>query len=155
VTIAHEDSPTKLTVVQTLKTSQGARTMALDAATHRIYLAAAEYGPPSADAPAGREAPTIIPNSMKISYAGSTVSNPFAVDPGPVGALRHPRACPPPSYNRKNLRLQKDAVKLVERTRGEVAIIDVHGPMVRDEAEPLVLLAALRAALERAAPASS
>lgn len=40
-------------------------------------------------------------------------------------------------------------MKLVERTRGEVAIIDVHGPMVRDEAEPLVLLAALRAALER------
>ena len=40
-------------------------------------------------------------------------------------------------------------MKLVERTRGEVAIIDVHGPMVRDEAEPVVLLAALRAALER------
>jgi hypothetical protein len=44
--------------------------MALDAATHRIYLAAAEYGPPPADAPAGRGRPTIIPNSMKILVYG-------------------------------------------------------------------------------------
>jgi|SRR5947209_1450434 len=39
VTIAHEDSPDKLTVVQTLKTQKGARTMALDTKTHNIYLA--------------------------------------------------------------------------------------------------------------------
>jgi YVTN family beta-propeller protein len=39
VTIAHEDSPSKLTVVQTLKTQKGARTMALDPKTHNIYLA--------------------------------------------------------------------------------------------------------------------
>ena len=69
-TIAHEDSPTKLTVVQTLKTAQGARTMALDPATHRIYLATAQFGPPPADAPAGRGRATIIPNSMKILVYG-------------------------------------------------------------------------------------
>jgi YVTN family beta-propeller protein len=39
VTIAHEDSPDKLTVMQTLKTQRGARTMALDTKTHKIYLA--------------------------------------------------------------------------------------------------------------------
>ena len=39
VTIAHEDGPDKLTVVQTLKTEPHARTMALDPATHKIYLA--------------------------------------------------------------------------------------------------------------------
>ena len=39
VTIAHEDSPDKLTVVQTLKTQKGARTIALDSKTHNIYLA--------------------------------------------------------------------------------------------------------------------
>ena len=39
VTIAHEDSPDKLTVVQTLKTEAGARTMTLDPKTHRIFLA--------------------------------------------------------------------------------------------------------------------
>jgi DNA-binding beta-propeller fold protein YncE len=38
VTIAHEDSPDKLTVVQTLTTMKGARTIALDTKTHRIYL---------------------------------------------------------------------------------------------------------------------
>ncbi len=38
VTIAHEDSPEKLTVVQTLKTQRGARTIALDRKTHNIYL---------------------------------------------------------------------------------------------------------------------
>ena len=39
VTIAHEDAPDKLTVVQTLKTVRGARTIALDPKTHNIYLA--------------------------------------------------------------------------------------------------------------------
>jgi YVTN family beta-propeller protein len=38
VTIAHEDSPDKLTVVQTLTTARGARTMTVDSKTHRIYL---------------------------------------------------------------------------------------------------------------------
>lgn len=45
VTIAHEDSPSLLKVVQTLKTRPGARTMALDPATHTIYLAATDYEP--------------------------------------------------------------------------------------------------------------
>ena len=40
VTVAREESPTLLKVVQTLKTVKGARTMALDPLTHRIYLAA-------------------------------------------------------------------------------------------------------------------
>ena len=40
VTIAHEDSPDKLSVVQTLKTQRGAKTIALDPKTHNIYLAA-------------------------------------------------------------------------------------------------------------------
>jgi len=41
-TIAREDGD-QLTVVQTLKTAPGARTMAVDEATHKIYLAAAGY----------------------------------------------------------------------------------------------------------------
>lgn len=40
VTIAREESPALLKIVQTLKTVKGARTMALDPLTHRIYLAA-------------------------------------------------------------------------------------------------------------------
>ena len=38
-TIAHEDAPDKLTVVQKLTTQRGARTMTLDTKTHKIYMA--------------------------------------------------------------------------------------------------------------------
>jgi DNA-binding beta-propeller fold protein YncE len=68
-TIAHEDSPDKLTVVQKLETARGARTMALDPATHKIYLAAARYQPQSADAPANAR-PQMIPGSMYLLVYG-------------------------------------------------------------------------------------
>lgn len=68
-TIAHEDSPTKLTVVQTLTTERGARTMALDSDTHRIYLAAAKLEPPAAGAPANAR-PRQVPDSMHILVYG-------------------------------------------------------------------------------------
>jgi hypothetical protein len=45
VTVAHEESPSVLKVVQTLKTRRGARTMALDPITHTIYLAITDYEP--------------------------------------------------------------------------------------------------------------
>lgn len=64
-TVAHEDSPEKLTVVQTLQTERGARTMALDPATHRIYLAAAKYAPPPPGS-AVNARPTALPNSMRV-----------------------------------------------------------------------------------------
>src|SRR5471030_2845641 len=50
VTVAHEDSPEVLKVVQTLKTKRGARTMALDPITHTIYLAISDYEPQPAGA---------------------------------------------------------------------------------------------------------
>src|SRR6266478_2947837 len=43
--IAREVTPSKLTVIQTLKTERGARTMALDPKTHRIYLPSAKFEP--------------------------------------------------------------------------------------------------------------
>jgi YVTN family beta-propeller protein len=68
-TIAHEDAPDKLTVVQTLKTARGARTMALDSATHRLYLAAAKYQEPAAGAPSNAP-PEMIPGSMHLLVYG-------------------------------------------------------------------------------------
>ena len=68
-TIAHADSANKLTVVQTLQTERGARTMALDPTTHRIYLAAAKYEPPAADAPPNTR-PRMIPGSMHLLVYG-------------------------------------------------------------------------------------
>jgi DNA-binding beta-propeller fold protein YncE len=66
VTIAHEDAPDKLTVVQTLETQRGSRTMTIDPATHRIYLAAAQF-----DAPAeGQRRGRMVPGSFKILVYG-------------------------------------------------------------------------------------
>jgi DNA-binding beta-propeller fold protein YncE len=45
VTVAREESPSLLKVVQTLKTKPGARTMALDPSTHTLYLSATDYEP--------------------------------------------------------------------------------------------------------------
>ncbi len=68
-TIAHADGD-KLTVVQTLKTERGARTMALDPATHKIYLATAEFKPQPEPADGGRRRPDLVPGSFKILVYG-------------------------------------------------------------------------------------
>jgi hypothetical protein len=66
VTIAHEDSPSKLTVVQTLQTQPSARTMALDPTTHRIYLAAATFQAETEPKPAGRHRRIPVPGTFKV-----------------------------------------------------------------------------------------
>ena len=40
--VSSETSPGKFTIVQTVKTGEGARTMGVDPTTHRIYLPAAD-----------------------------------------------------------------------------------------------------------------
>lgn len=70
-TIAKQETPEKLTVVQTLETKRSARTMALDPATHRIYLPAAELAPAPSPSPGASPArPTIVPNTMKLLVYG-------------------------------------------------------------------------------------
>ena len=71
VTVAHEDSPDKLTVVQTLKTEPRARTMALDPKTHRIYLASAKFGA-APEQPSGgkKQRPSMVPNTFKVLVYG-------------------------------------------------------------------------------------
>jgi len=74
-TIAKEESPQTLTVVQTLKTERGARTMALDPQTHRIYLPTAQFQPPPTPSPGMSPArPTIVPNTLKLLVYGPTES---------------------------------------------------------------------------------
>ena len=69
--IAHEDAPDKLTVVQTLTTERGAKTMALDRKTHRIYLASAKFEPlPEPTSGAPRPRPKMIPNTFKVLVYG-------------------------------------------------------------------------------------
>ena len=71
LTVAHEDSPNKFTVVETVSTEKGARTMALDPETHKVYVVTAKFGPapaPTADAPHPR--PSILPNSFEVIELG-------------------------------------------------------------------------------------
>jgi DNA-binding beta-propeller fold protein YncE len=69
-TIAHEDSPSKLTVVQTLKTAPGARTIALDTQTHKIYLPTAQYEAQE-KSDGARKRPRIVSGSFKILVYGT------------------------------------------------------------------------------------
>jgi len=52
VTVVHEDSPDKYTVIATVPTMVGAKTIAVDEALHVAYLFTPEYGPPPANTPA-------------------------------------------------------------------------------------------------------
>jgi DNA-binding beta-propeller fold protein YncE len=44
--IFHEDSPNKLSEVETVKTEYGAKTMGLDPKTHNLYLTTSDFDPP-------------------------------------------------------------------------------------------------------------
>ena len=75
-TIAKEEMPDKLTVVQTLETQRGSRTMALDPKTHKIYLPAAQFES-STNQVAGtpRQRPRMILGSFKILVYGMDKSS--------------------------------------------------------------------------------
>lgn len=71
LTIAHEDSPTKFSLVEMIQTQRGARTMALDYATHTVYLVTGEFGPaPAATKENPRPRPTMIPDTFTLLVYG-------------------------------------------------------------------------------------
>ncbi len=71
LTIAHKDSPTKFSVVETVQTQRGARTMAIDYTTHVVYLVTADYGPaPAATTENPRPRPSIIPDTFTLLVYG-------------------------------------------------------------------------------------
>ena len=70
LTVVHETDPLHFTVSQTVTTAPGARTIALNVATHKIYLPTAALGPAKGDA----DAP-ILPESfvvLVVDYLPST-----------------------------------------------------------------------------------
>ena len=72
VTIAREETPDKLAVIQTLATARGSRTMVLDAKTHNMYLAAADFEAPAAQAPgAPRQRPRMVPGTFRVLVYGT------------------------------------------------------------------------------------
>jgi DNA-binding beta-propeller fold protein YncE len=66
LTVVHEDSPNKFTVVENVPTKRSARTMALDLKTHNIFLAAADLEPPLP----GERRPRMKPGSFVILVVG-------------------------------------------------------------------------------------
>ena len=67
MTIAHEDSADQYTVVDTIMTQRGARTMAVDTKTHTVYTVTAEFGPaPAATPQVPRPRPSILPNTFTV-----------------------------------------------------------------------------------------
>jgi DNA-binding beta-propeller fold protein YncE len=48
LTVVHEDSPDKFTVIENVPTKKSARTMGLDLKTHNVFLPAADFDPPAA-----------------------------------------------------------------------------------------------------------
>jgi len=62
--IFHEDSPDKLSVVETVKTEFGAKTMGLDPKTHKLFLTTSDFGP--APAPTEKQ-----PNPQPVAKPGT------------------------------------------------------------------------------------
>lgn len=57
VTVVHQDSPDQYTVVATVTTLRGAKTIAVDPVKHVAYLFQPEFGPPAAPAPGATPPP--------------------------------------------------------------------------------------------------
>ncbi len=71
LTVLHADSPDKVSVLETVATRSGARTVALDTKTHRLFLMSAEYGPAPAATPENpKPKPIIMPHSVQLLVLG-------------------------------------------------------------------------------------
>ena len=67
ITVVHEDSPDKYTVVSNAATKQGARTMEIDLASHRVFTVTADFGPmPAAQPGQRRMRPPVVPGSFAL-----------------------------------------------------------------------------------------
>ena len=70
-TIARVNEQGTLELVQALKTQRGARTIALDPTTHRIYLPTADFQPAPSPSPGqSPRRPSIVPNTQKLLVFG-------------------------------------------------------------------------------------
>lgn len=71
LSVVRQDAADRYSVAQTLATQRGARTMALDEPTGKIYLVTADFGPaPPATAEQPHPRPALIPDSFVVLVAG-------------------------------------------------------------------------------------
>lgn len=67
MTVVREESPSKFSVLDTVKTQVGGRTITVDPVTHTVYIPTAEFGPAPAPTPERpRPRPAILPNTFCI-----------------------------------------------------------------------------------------
>ena len=67
LTVVREETPDRFTVVETVATKPGARTLTLDQRTHRVFLSTAQRGPaPPATASQPRPRPAIVPDTFEV-----------------------------------------------------------------------------------------
>jgi DNA-binding beta-propeller fold protein YncE len=71
LTVIRQESADKYTVVESVPTARGARTMELDLKTHKVFLDTAEFGPaPGATAEHPRPRPPVLPGTFKLLILG-------------------------------------------------------------------------------------
>jgi YVTN family beta-propeller protein len=71
LTVVHQDSPDKYTVLDNVKTQRGARTMALDPSSGRVYLVTADFAAPPAATPAQpHPRPSLVPDTFTVLVVG-------------------------------------------------------------------------------------
>jgi DNA-binding beta-propeller fold protein YncE len=66
LTVARPEGRDQLSVVQTLATPKRSRTMTLDPKTHRLYVSAADFAPPTTGPDGKPQRPQVIPGSFKV-----------------------------------------------------------------------------------------
>jgi len=71
LSVVRQDAADRYSVVQSVPTQRGARTMALDAASGKVYLVTADFGPaPAATAEQPHPRPALIPDSFVVLVVG-------------------------------------------------------------------------------------
>jgi DNA-binding beta-propeller fold protein YncE len=72
LTVIHQDDADHYSVIATVKTQESARTMALDAKSHRIYTVAAKFGPePAATADQPHPRAPVLEGTFKVLVIGN------------------------------------------------------------------------------------
>jgi DNA-binding beta-propeller fold protein YncE len=66
ITVVGESSPGKFGVMATIETQRSARTIGVDSKTHKLYLPAAEFGPPAESKDGKQGRPSIVPGTFQI-----------------------------------------------------------------------------------------
>jgi len=71
LTVVHEDTPDKFSVLENVPTQRGARTMAVDPKTHNVFVVTANFGPaPAATADRPRPRPGMVPGTFTLLIIG-------------------------------------------------------------------------------------